>query len=36
MDRLDRAAAEEYKYGPADDYVDDFDDEELAPELLNE
>jgi RecA/RadA recombinase len=36
MDRLERAAAEEYKYGPADDYVDDFDDEELAPELLNE
>ncbi len=36
MDRLERAAAEEYKYGPADDYVDDFDDEELEPELLNE
>jgi RecA/RadA recombinase len=36
MNRLERAAAEEYKYGPADDYVDDFDDEELVPELLNE
>ena len=36
MQRLERAAAEEYKYGPADDYVDDIDDEELVPELLNE
>ena len=36
MNRLERAAAEEYKYGPADDYVDDIDDEELVPELLNE
>lgn len=36
MGRLERAAAEEYKYGPADDYVDDIDDEELVPELLNE
>jgi RecA/RadA recombinase len=36
MDRLERAAAEEYKYGPADDYVNDIDDEELVPELLNE
>jgi RecA/RadA recombinase len=35
MERLEKAAAEEYKYGPADDYVDDVD-EELVPELLNE
>ena len=36
MQRLERAAAEEYKYGPGDDYVVDFDDEELVPELFNE
>ena len=36
MQRLEKAASEEYKYGPADDYVDDVDDEELVPELLNE
>ena len=34
MERLERAAAEEYKYGPGDNYVDDV--EELEPELLNE
>lgn len=36
MDRLERAAALEYKYGPGDDYVDEYDDEDLEPVLLNE
>jgi RecA/RadA recombinase len=35
MERLEKAAGEEYKYGPGDDYVDDAI-EELEPELLNE
>jgi hypothetical protein len=35
MERLEKAAAEEYKYGVGDDYVDDAV-EELEPELLNE
>ena len=35
MQRLEKAAGEEYKYGVGDDYVDDAI-EELEPELLNE